>query len=594
MSINSAGTEAETSEAVKKVFINFLQICSLAALFPLKWPPALEAIFALMSAVSSPAQHILSPDCELSVLAAAEAFYYKQIGYGVMPVGVLFICLLMWYCGYVLNARRKGRTWAYYHDRMVLTVVCILFLLYPTMVKQSLAALACEKVGQFYYLAVDLQEVCYETRHLFFTLAVSLPQIFLYTIGLPMTATLILMRHRKMLGNRQIQFRYGILFNGYRPRLYWWELTIAVRKVILVLIAGIYGVRLGPDMQVTVALLLLLIFTASHLVFSPFSKEAQVALPEIRYDLLKAQKKSAANAEKKKQKGAGESKKNSTNETDDASECAHSVAQATKQKRGKLRQLYFTLITSTNMHMIEFGSLSVCTLTLWSGLVFFLNDREERMSRFWVEVFSVVVAIVNIVFILWIMVKYVLAVLKEAHTRTAIEVWGNHAFDHLLDNTKSNKDFWRLGVKKEKKKPAITAVVPIERSQKSVKRSRSSWNQVDQTKLIGMAKAYQVLSKHQLSKDSHHKDLEKRHVLSQQKLKNRLNGKNGGKKGENKFQTKEYNAIAFGKVEKVVSAVDAANATPVKQQQIATWSLDPAGESQKVKSGAKMRQRSEI
>ena len=48
-----------------------------------------------------------------------------------------------------------------------------------------------------------------------------------------------------------------------------------MRKVVLVLIAGIYGVRLGPDMQVTVALMLVMLFTASHLVFSPFAADGK-------------------------------------------------------------------------------------------------------------------------------------------------------------------------------------------------------------------------------------------------------------------------------------------------------------------------------
>jgi predicted outer membrane repeat protein len=156
VSINSAGAEAELSESIKKVIINHLQICSLAALFPLKWPPEIEAIFALMSAVSSPAQHLLSPDCELSWMSGSQVFYNKQVGYAIMPVGVAAICIVLWLVGYKLIGKKRGRAFAYYHDRIVLTIVCILFLLYPTMVKQSLSGLACERVGAEYYLAVDL------------------------------------------------------------------------------------------------------------------------------------------------------------------------------------------------------------------------------------------------------------------------------------------------------------------------------------------------------------------------------------------------------------------------------------------------------
>merc|ERR1712195_309772 len=155
-----------------------------------------------------------SPDCELSWMSGAEAFYQKQIGYAIMPIFVVLCCIILWALAYCCNAKRHGRSRDYYYDRIVLTVVCILFLLYPTMVKQSLSALACERVGTIYYLAVDLQEVCYETRHFWFVLCVSLPQIALYTVGLPAIATLTLMRHRNQLDDRRVQFRYGILYNG--------------------------------------------------------------------------------------------------------------------------------------------------------------------------------------------------------------------------------------------------------------------------------------------------------------------------------------------------------------------------------------------
>ena len=119
VSINAGGTKSQLSEGVKKVIINHLQICSLAALFPLKWPAAIEAIFAIMSAVSSPAQYLLSPDCELSWMSGAEVFYNKQIGYAVMPAGVTTICASLWFVGYFLIGKKRGRTTAYYSDRTV-------------------------------------------------------------------------------------------------------------------------------------------------------------------------------------------------------------------------------------------------------------------------------------------------------------------------------------------------------------------------------------------------------------------------------------------------------------------------------------------
>ena len=94
--ISAAGSDVEMSQALQKIAINFMQVASLASLFPLKWPKEIEAIFAIQSAISSPAQHLLSPDCELSWMSAADAFYNKQIGFAVLPLALVISSLSFW------------------------------------------------------------------------------------------------------------------------------------------------------------------------------------------------------------------------------------------------------------------------------------------------------------------------------------------------------------------------------------------------------------------------------------------------------------------------------------------------------------------
>ena len=47
-----------------------------------------------------------------------------------------------------------------------------------------------ERVGDALWLAADLQEPCFVGAHLTMVLLVSLPQILLYTVGLPLAATI--------------------------------------------------------------------------------------------------------------------------------------------------------------------------------------------------------------------------------------------------------------------------------------------------------------------------------------------------------------------------------------------------------------------
>ena len=66
MTIHAGGGVVEVSEACKKILINYLQVVSLAAVFPVRWPVAVESFFAFQSTISSISKTLLSPDCELS------------------------------------------------------------------------------------------------------------------------------------------------------------------------------------------------------------------------------------------------------------------------------------------------------------------------------------------------------------------------------------------------------------------------------------------------------------------------------------------------------------------------------------------------
>jgi len=96
MAIEAADAKDNISDAMKKIVINYLQVTSLAAGFPLKWPEAVETMFAYMSSFSSVGQHLLSPDCELTELEPAEAFYSKQVGFASLPILIFVVSKLLW------------------------------------------------------------------------------------------------------------------------------------------------------------------------------------------------------------------------------------------------------------------------------------------------------------------------------------------------------------------------------------------------------------------------------------------------------------------------------------------------------------------
>ena len=105
---------------------------------------------------------------------------------------------------------------------MVLTLVVLLYMLYPTTLLQVFSMLACKQVGDVRYLVADLQEPCFEGRHLTWVLALCIPQLILYVLSLPVLSVYFLHRNKSRLwSSRVVMFRYGLLFSGYGKEHYY-------------------------------------------------------------------------------------------------------------------------------------------------------------------------------------------------------------------------------------------------------------------------------------------------------------------------------------------------------------------------------------
>ena len=120
------------------------------------------------------------------------------------------------------------------------------------------------------YLMASLQEPCFVGRHMTYVLLVTIPQIILYVIGLPVIGTIHLLRNKDKLHDSQFSTRYGLLYLGYQDNRAWWELVVAFRKV-LVVSTGTFGTLLGVvDIQAHLALLVVFVSIVVHLVGQPF------------------------------------------------------------------------------------------------------------------------------------------------------------------------------------------------------------------------------------------------------------------------------------------------------------------------------------
>ena len=207
-------------------------------------------------------------------MRAADSVYSKQVAYLLLPLFCIMLSFSLW----LLYSKFQGRVFAYrgiddrtpsLFDGSVATAVFFLYLLYPTLCYDSFVLLACRTIGNKTYLIADLQEPCYEGRHLIMLFCVCIPKILLLVIGLPLCAFLKIRKHSKAmrLQHSIVQFRYGMLYSGYRFDRWWWDIVIAFRKASIALIAT----SLNGTLQVHAILALLTLTIFLNILGNPYT-----------------------------------------------------------------------------------------------------------------------------------------------------------------------------------------------------------------------------------------------------------------------------------------------------------------------------------
>merc|ERR1712166_879372 len=80
------------------------------------------------------------------------------------------------------KAKRMG-----YVDKVIATLITLIYLLYPTLCKSAFSLIACRQIGLIgkSYLTQDLQIECFAEEHSYWFLGLCVPALLILIIGLP-------------------------------------------------------------------------------------------------------------------------------------------------------------------------------------------------------------------------------------------------------------------------------------------------------------------------------------------------------------------------------------------------------------------------
>ena len=277
----SDGGDLDESDGAKSIGISFIQLISLLVTFPIAWPPIFIAIFQVGGAITVLGQHLVNLKCMIPSYTDADVFYGIGLTWGIAPPLLLVACITTWH---VVDKFMTCFTVSDLDMKIKASCVALLYLLWPSLCSQTFSLFACRSVCEddTSFLRADLDEVCWEGRHLHYSLAVGLPMLFGYVMGLPVVAFLHVRKmhqthqqattRRRMFGDVEKMNIlggpdhkiYGMFYSAFKEDKWWWEGTVAARKIAIAMI-GVFGTEMeSMQVHLTSMLVMLIIVVTAH------------------------------------------------------------------------------------------------------------------------------------------------------------------------------------------------------------------------------------------------------------------------------------------------------------------------------------------
>ena len=103
------------------------------------------------------------------------------------------ICVALTMIFWAIHSTIK-KEWRKFRSRTISTVIVIFFLIHPSVSRMMFKPFNCLKIENDSRMMADLGEICYEGKHLSVGVAISLPGLFIWVLGIPVFAFILLFR----------------------------------------------------------------------------------------------------------------------------------------------------------------------------------------------------------------------------------------------------------------------------------------------------------------------------------------------------------------------------------------------------------------
>ncbi len=240
-----------------KISLAHTQIVSLALAYPIIWPPAVRSLLGIFEMLGY-FDALIPMGCALN----GQSVYVSATLFLICPF-IVFVVMAVWDA---LRSCVKKNSQKFTVRSFVPVILLTSGLLYPTLVRKSFLFFTCTPIAfrsetmvssnesitsavRFdptdyteirYMLQASPSVPCFDLAHEAAVIAVGVPSLLIYVIGVPLLSLVILLRHRKdimvprldMVPDPVLQL-IGYMFRAFEPEYYWWQVWRICRKTLV-------------------------------------------------------------------------------------------------------------------------------------------------------------------------------------------------------------------------------------------------------------------------------------------------------------------------------------------------------------------------
>ncbi len=218
-----------------KIILSYFQIAStLVSLVEIPWPSAFQKFIQAMSFVNLDFIPYGTVAC-----VATLTFYDKLVLIFLLPIAVLALVVavpwfLLWFQNRVdySDDSRKRNERSLSRRKIIKLVVFALFLMYPSVSSTVLSFFLCRTVAGTSYLVADFRLLCGDARWNSY-LGLAVLALIVYPIGIPVVLFLSLWNVRHRLKHATVLVSFGLAYDAYLTKFWWWELVDMISKLFL-------------------------------------------------------------------------------------------------------------------------------------------------------------------------------------------------------------------------------------------------------------------------------------------------------------------------------------------------------------------------